>query len=292
MPVNAGRYPAKIALSVCLKGISPFRESAEKSKEERKEWRRTRRRYVTTKPGSSMALTAAFREQSAVAYDDPPSSRDEVFARYRQFREISKQHNQGILACISRDALMNQAHRLGLVRGKTLILEDMQQMNYIYDLAVHTASPQRSRAIDRFAGSARFAPGSDEALVLEAMRAARFSILLIDRHHETAGLVATDLFRRTEVWLVDIGLESSLSGGEMLATRFFTPAGFSMTAGAYVPFEVEMLTDILDELPRRLGDGPLEALADNRHFAEAIYRIALADGIMDRVTYQDLPDDA
>src|SRR3954470_6346939 len=125
MPVNAGRYPAQIPLSVCPKGISPFRESAEKSKEERKELRRGRRR--STKPGSSMALTA-FREQSAVAYDDPPSSRDEILARYRQFREISKQHNQGILACISRDALMNQAHRLGLVRGKTLILEDMEEM--------------------------------------------------------------------------------------------------------------------------------------------------------------------
>src|SRR4051812_19418796 len=135
-------------------------------------------------------------------------------------------------------------------------------------------------------------PGSDEALVLEAMRAARFSVLLIDRRHETAGLVATDLFRRTEVWLVDIGLESSLSAGEMFATRLFTPAGFSMTAGTYVPFEVEMLSDILDELPRRLGDIPPEALADNRHFAEAIYRIALAGGIMDRVRYQDLSDDA
>jgi len=78
----------------------------------------------------------------------------------------------------------------------------------------------------------------------------------------------------------------------MFATRLFTPARFSMTAGIYVPFELDMLTDILDELPRRLGDGPLEALADNRHFAEAIYRIALADGIMDLVTYQDLSDDA
>jgi hypothetical protein len=32
--------------------------------------------------------------------------------------------------------------------------------------------------------------------------------------------------------------------------------------------------------------------AVNRHFAEAIYRIALADRIMDLVTYQDLSDDA
>jgi hypothetical protein len=239
-----------------------------------------------------MALTAAFREQSAFAVDDPPSSRDEVFARYRQFREISKQHHHEILACISSDALLNQARRLGLAQGKTLILEDMEEMNYVYDLAIHTASPRRSRAIDRFAGSARFAPGSDEALVLEVMRAARFSILLIDRCHETAGLVATDLFRRTEVWLVDVGLESSLSAGEMFATRLFTPARFSMTLGTYVPFEFDMLTDILDELPRRLCDRPLEALTDNRHFAEAIYRIALAEGIMDRVRFQDLSDDA
>ena len=244
------------------------------------------------KQASSMALTAVFREQSAFGYDDPPPSRDEVFARYRQFREISKQHHHGIVACISSDALLNQARRLGLARGKTLILEDMEEMNYVYDLAVHTASPQRSRAIDRFAGSARFAPGSDEALVLEAMRAARFSVLLVEGRHETAGLVATDLFRSTEVWLVDIGLESSLSAGEMFATRLFTPARFSMTAGTYVPFELDMLTDILDELPRRLADGPFEALADNRHFAEAIYRIALADGIMDLVRYQDVSDDA
>jgi hypothetical protein len=173
-----------------------------------------------------MALTAAVREQSALACDDPPSSRDEVFARYRQFREISKQHHQDILACISGDALMNQARRLGLVQGKTLILEDMEEMNYVYDLAIHTASPQRSRAIDRFAGSARFAPGCDEALVLEAMRAARFSVLLIDRHHETAGLVATDLFRRIEVWLVDIGLESSLSAERCLPPGFLRPRGF------------------------------------------------------------------
>ena len=99
-----------------------------------------------------MALTAAFREQSAVGVDDPRSSRDEVFARYRQFREISKQHHHDILACISSDALLNQARRLGLAQGKTLILEDMEEMNYVYDLAIHTASPQRSRAIDRFAG--------------------------------------------------------------------------------------------------------------------------------------------
>jgi hypothetical protein len=53
-----------------------------------------------------------------------------------------------------------------------------------------------------------------------------------------------------------------------------------------------MLQDVLAELPRQLGDSPLTTLIDHRYFAEAIYRVALASGIMDRITYQDLPDDA
>jgi hypothetical protein len=97
--------------------------------------------------------------------------------------------------------------------------------------------------------------------------------------HEAAGLIATDLLRRTEVWLVDIGLESSMSDGGIIATRLLTPGRFSMTAGVTVPFDLDLIEEILAELPRRLGDAPLNTLTDNRHFAEAIYRVALATGL-------------
>jgi len=65
-----------------------------------------------------------------------------------------------------------------------------------------------------------------------------------------------------------------------------------MTAGVFVPFDLETIEDLYMELPRRLGESKLDAVIDDRRFAEAIYRVALADGIMDRVAYQDLPDDA
>jgi hypothetical protein len=166
-----------------------------------------------------------------VRSDKAPSSREQTLARYRLLREISTRHHHDVLSLISSDALFNQARRLGLAQGKTLILEDMEEMNYVYDLAIYTASATRTRAIDRYARSARFPAGSDAAVALEAMRSARFSILLMERFHETAGIIATDLLRGAEVWLVDIGLESSLSEGEMFATRLFTPEPFSMTAG-------------------------------------------------------------
>jgi len=239
-----------------------------------------------------MALAAPRRELSPVGNDNFLPGRDEVLARYRRLREISVQHHHEALGYISGDAMLHQARRLGLARGKTLILDDMDEMNYVYDLAIHTAPAGRSRAIDRYARSARLTAGSDAALVLDAMRTARFSILVMERRHESAGLVATDLFRRTEVWVVDIGLESSLPDGEIIATRLFTPERFAMTAGVQVPFDLGTIEDLCAELPNSLRDIDLTALVGDRRFAEVIYRVALANGVMNRVRYQDLPDDA
>jgi hypothetical protein len=54
---------------------------------------------------------------------------------------------------------------------------------------------------------------------------------LCDPHHwprhDATGVIATDLFRRTDVWLVDIGLEASLEEGAMMATRLYAPEQFS-----------------------------------------------------------------
>jgi hypothetical protein len=239
-----------------------------------------------------MALPVLRRELIGVENDNLLPGRDEVLARYRRLREISKQHHHEVLKFVSGDRILHQARRLGLAKGKTLILDDMDEMNYVCDLAIHTAPAGRSRAIDRYARSVRLAAPSDEALVLEAMRAARFSILVVERRHATAGLVATDLFRRTEVWVVDIGLESSMPDGGIIATRLFTPERFAMTAGVQVPFDLGTIEGLCAELPNSLRDTDLTALVDARRFAEVIYRVALFNGVMDRVRYQDLPDDA
>jgi hypothetical protein len=233
-------------------------------------------------------MALALRKDNAPSIDES-SAREQVLARYRKLREISKQHHHDILNRVSADAFLHQARRLGLARGKTFILDDMDELNYVHDLVIHTAPAARSRAIDRYTRSAQLVPRSDEALVLEAMRVARFAILVIERRHEVAGLIATDLFRRNQVWLVDIGLEASMPEGAMMATRLYTPEQFSMTAGVNVPFDMGLIEDLYAELPRSLGQIELTTLIDDRRFAETIYRVALADGIMDRLAYQEPP---
>jgi hypothetical protein len=239
-----------------------------------------------------MALPLAQRQPSLAWGGDMPSTRDDLLARYLQLREISKRLHDEVLKSISGDALLNQARRLGLAQGRTLVLDDMNEMYYVYDLTIYTAPADRSRAIDRYAKSARFEAQSDERLMLEAMRASQFAILLIEQRHDTVGLIATDILRNSKVWLLDVGLESSMDDGELIATRLLTPGPFSMTAGVNVPFEIEMLEPVCMLLPQRIGNGKLSRIAEDRRFAEAVYKVGLADGVTDRLAYLDLPDRA
>jgi hypothetical protein len=192
-----------------------------------------------------VSAAVALREDNPVAKPAVLLSRTEVLARYRHLREISKRHHSAALEFLSKDAVMSQARRLGLTQGKTLVLDSMDDLNLAFDLAIHTAPKDRSRAIDRYARMAQLSPESDEGRVLDAMRNARFSIIGILRRHDVAGLIVEDLFRGVEVWLVDEGLESSLPDGAALATRLCTPEGFAMTAGVLVPLDIELIEDAI-----------------------------------------------
>jgi hypothetical protein len=231
-------------------------------------------------------MVAAFALLAEDNVEPQVPSRDEVLARYRHLREISKRHHSEALNLVSQDAILRHARRLGLALGKVLILDDMNQITLAFDLAIHTASAGRSRAIDRYARSIRFAPGSDEALILEAMCNARFAIVVVRRRHPSAGLIVTDLFRNIDLWLMDEGLEISLPVGTAFATRYFTPDRFVITAGVGMPVDLDLLTSAIESMPQLLHKSRAEAIEDRR-FAEAVYRSAIAEGIMERMTYQD-----
>lgn len=234
-----------------------------------------------------MVAAVALRTEDNVEPQVP--SRGEVLARYRHLREISKRHHSDALKLLSRDAILHHARRLGLADGKVLILDSMDELTLAFDLAIHTAPAGRSRAIDRYARSTRFASGSDEALMLEAMCNARFAIVVVRRRHPSAGLIVTDLFRKVDLWLMDEGLELSLPVGTVFATRYFAPDRFVVTAGVGMPVDLDLLTSAIESVPQLLRKPRAEAI-DDRRFAEAIYRAAIAAGIMENMTYQDTVD--
>jgi hypothetical protein len=210
------------------------------------------------------------------------SSRPEVIAHYRHLRAISTELHHQILKHVSTDALLRQGRRLGLVSGRTWILDDEDEVDYALDLAVHTAPPGKARAIDRYAQAATFAPGSDEDVVLKAMCKAQFTLIGVERRHKIAGLVVTDISRRRKFWLMDEWLERSVPRHAMLATRLFAPAEFSMTCGVVALVDEVHLTAALMDLPQLGGKEPEDAVHDRR-FAEALYRVTLESGEAGRI---------
>jgi len=218
-------------------------------------------------------------------------SREEVLARYRHLRAISTRHHTEALRFLSRPALLEQARQLGLTAGEMLVAESMDEFTLVVDLAIHATRPGRSRAIDRYAGAAQLQPGSEEALVLEAMRRARFSVWRVERRHEVAGLVVQDLLRQDEAWLVDEAMERSAPAGMAAAMRLSTPETFAMTSGVIVPVDREALEEVFDEVLPRVRGSP-DQVANDRRFATAIYRTAVARGLMERIGFEEIPPPA
>ena len=209
-------------------------------------------------------------------------TRDEILQRYRHLRLISIGHHSGAMAFVSKHAVLEHAKRLGLATGGMLVAESEAEMTLVFDLALYTAKERRSRALDRYARATPLPPGSDAACMLEAMRHARFSVWRIKQRHEAAGLIITDVLREAEVWLVDEQLEASAPEDLSFAGRICEPDRFAMSCGVVVPIYRELIEEVaLDMLAWRRGDP--EHVAQDPHFAIAIYRAAIDSGIMSNV---------
>lgn len=205
--------------------------------------------------------------------------------RYRHLRAISTRHHSAALDYVARLAILERAKDLGLAAGRTLVVESEEAMTLLFDLAVHTAKPGRSRAIERYARAVAPSAGPDEARTLRAICAARFSVWQIERFHEAEGLVVTDVLRGGETWLMDQGLTASGEIGFRFASRLHWPAEFAITCGLLVPVDDALMNEVLQDSVAWLRHTRFDQLADDPRFAVAIYRAALDAGVMDNVEF-------
>jgi hypothetical protein len=209
-------------------------------------------------------------------------SRTEVLTRYRRLRQISKEHHHAVLAIIAPEVVVDWAKRLGLTQGRTVVLESEYEMTLAEDLATYLPRPGRSPPLERYARAVQFAPDSDEAIVLEAMRHARFSLWRVERRNETAGLILRDLLHSGEICLVDETMEKNAPLGVQMAARLLRLEGFAMTARMVVPVTSDLIEEVFDRAPA-LSRAQRDALARDPRFAIGIYRAAVATGAMGSV---------
>jgi hypothetical protein len=211
-------------------------------------------------------------------------TRDEILRRYRRWRQLRIEIQSAAMKNVSPAAFLKGAKRIGLADGNTIIANSEEELTLACDLALYSAGAGTTRAIDR---CARMWPNRDpeEALVLQALCASRFSLFRVIAKHELIGVLLKDAMRGGgELWLLDEGLEQCVKPGEFLATRAAPIEGFVVTCGAVIPFDKEMAEGM--EVFPGSGEAISAILADDRRFPEQVYRIAIERGQMSRVTYQ------
>src|ERR1700728_2780602 len=162
-------------------------------------------------------------------------TRGEKLARYRRLREINMGQQSGALRRVAADNILELGRRLDIVQGRTLVYDSQSELDLLYDLAVYTAKPGRSRGIDRYARQVGPTLSGDAAMMLRAAQAARFHLWRVERPHEIVGLWVLNIVDDTEMWLIDEGLEASCPTGVVFAGRLMTVDDFVMTCGVSVP---------------------------------------------------------
>jgi hypothetical protein len=213
------------------------------------------------------------------------SSRVAILGRYRRYSDLRKDIQSAALGNVSESSFLGHAKRIGLSDGKVLFADE-SELTLVYDLALYTAQPGRTRAIDRCARKRLTAAQPDEALVLQALQASRFSIFRVIGRCEPAGVLLEDLMRGGTVPLLDEGLERSARPDGVFAMRVAPIEDFVITCGAAVPMDFDIFEGIIEFLTDGEPDAELAALADRWRFAASLYELAIELGLMSSIMYR------
>jgi hypothetical protein len=213
-------------------------------------------------------------------------TRSEKISRYRHLRAICKQHHNAAIKFVGGPTMMEIGRRIGLVHDNTIICDSVDDMAFVFDLALYTSKHGRSRGIDRYARTVRAAAASDEALMLKAAQAARFTLWRVEGRHKTAGLNIWDIGHDRLLWLMDEGFEATARVGDIFAGRLTAVDDFVMTTGASVPLDEEARDELFDHA-KRLSASTKAGLIEDPRFAIAAFRTLLHDGTEGKIEFRN-----
>ena len=205
---------------------------------------------------------------------------------YREIRAMTTEWQTAALNSIPTTTLMDHAKRIGLARDGMLVPGAPPEMTLMFDLAVHTAKEGRSRAIDRLAKQRAFADDSREATIMNALRNALFTVWQVEGPHETAGIMARDVLRQQSFWLMDEWLAKTAKPKDRFVARLADLGEYRVSCGVIVPVS-DTVFQIAAADARNIKAPNVEAMLQDRRFAETFYKAAIQGGVMRGVAFRD-----
>lgn len=216
-----------------------------------------------------------------------------LVARYKDFRKITWHLQNGPLPkYISKRALDICGKKLGVLQGKTLVLDDMDQIGAVMDYCIYDYRENGLNAVERYIADTPLDPDSDESIVVKAMSESFYTVVQVAETVPGVGVQARDLMNNREYLLVDMGLGKTATEDIVIATRILPLEDFVMTSGAPLPVDTEALVEILAfALEHYSAEDGRHIELDSHQRADltaAIIRICLHQESSYELKYQDV----
>jgi hypothetical protein len=216
-----------------------------------------------------------------------------LLTHYRRLRQAQRGLHTALFRGLSKDVLEEGGIALGLLEGNRLVLGDEAEMATFMDYCTYSVRRDGRNAVERFLAESPPVPGSEEAALLRAMCAARYSLFAVERVLPSRGVELRDLLRQDPVSLVDLGLSRTASEGLVLASRVISPPGLAMTTGASLPVDAATLEEVVGQLQSRFGAKTVAEFGrlspeEGADLAAIIIRSCLAAGASSQVTEVDV----
>jgi len=220
-----------------------------------------------------MWLASLFRHQSG----QQQAERQE---RYLHFRKQGKAFNLALIKRLPEGALQESAKKLGLIKAGTFILNQDDEIAIAYDYSLHHHRRVGKNIIERTLETDPPVAGSDEALYLDALRTARFSVFTVETVKSALAVELIDQVTRTPVEVMDRSLASTGNPGLVVVGRLLAFGDFNCSSGSLIPISPVVHQSRIepvigkyfpDEASRKIQLSPARRAA----FEAEIVRIAL-----------------
>jgi SEC-C motif len=161
-----------------------------------------------------------------------------LLPRYKHLRRLGLGLKNRLTKTLTRDVLDEGGKKLGILKRGVLVLDTEDEIAVLMDYCLHDVRRRGVNAVERYLASPPVAPESDELILLQALRQARYSLFVVESAAPGVGVHVRDLLRDEPLFLVDVGLSRSATVGTILASRVMAPEGIGMTTGAGLPLGV------------------------------------------------------
>jgi hypothetical protein len=213
-------------------------------------------------------------------------------ARYKQLRKVGLELNNRLMKTLSKSILDEGGHKLGILKKNVLVLDSEDEVALLADFCIYNVRRDGKNAIERYLEEAPPPPDSDEMVLLQAMRQARYSLFECESAELGVGVYVRDLLRGERLFLMDVGFSQTGSPGLILAARVMAPEGMNQTTGAALPVgrvPPGQRYPFLQELVTQLGLSDPDQLArpEGDDMVARLIRSCLQAGAAERIAYSD-----